>query len=578
MLACYRVFSGSLDQGIFIEKAHKSHDGHHEIRHMIYEVDFSGRNVAVLLNFAQDTGCYPDPSDPSLSSASIRFCQCAGIDLHSHWGRLSLEKLKNEKGITLVDSKPRMVTTVGDVRYQERLDSFFKETSPGEVVCPLFAEKDRFDPETLATHGWEYSPPEYDSIKEAKSSWRYFIAKKYDHPAPDELLLPELVANDVIKTYKQFEPQTFFGFKDHERFPGGLACDSRGNGSCVNWLIAGLKRNYGLSLLSADKQPQEAVVVKLAGYHDYLLTTLEHKDGFNFETLSDQELLSYFRDSWQEHIEHIDSREFERNTLPILGKILPVMDEKYKLIVDCIEMICGMGHAIIEALKNNNIDHESIKERMIEFQSLYREMVLIQKQFEFYKTVEKIAQKNIDGVNERRWARYYTPAKVNEIPYLPAAHFDEDKLIEYFKEWFVKFNLEEKEKAISRLKVSGRKLFTAKLKVGMQSVLEHMLLTISGKLIDLKHSPGNESLKDEYQRWFAITNEILVMIGLHKPTPNESDIHRLEPLDLAADLTFLRPGQKTGRRLHRDKSADGTRSKRGRKCREAFISLEKCGR
>ena len=40
----------------------------------------------------------------------------------------------------------------------------------------------------------------------------------------------------------------------------------------------------------------------------------------------------------------------------------------------------------------------------------------------------------------------------------------------------------------------------------MQSVLEHMLLTISGKLIGLKYSPGNESLKDEYHRWFAITN------------------------------------------------------------------------
>ena len=68
------------------------------------------------------------------------------------------------------------------------------------------------------------------------------------------------------------------------------------------------------------------------------------------------------------------------------------------------------------------------------------------------------------------------------------------------------FNLEEKEKAISRLKVLGRKLFIANFKLGMQSVLEHMLLTISGKLNGLKYSPGNESLKDEYQRWFAITN------------------------------------------------------------------------
>ena len=65
-------------------------------------------------------------------------------------------------------------------------------------------------------------------VKEAKSSWRYFIAKKYDHPDADKLLLPELVANGVIKTYKQFEPQRIFGFKDHERFPGGFVRESKG--------------------------------------------------------------------------------------------------------------------------------------------------------------------------------------------------------------------------------------------------------------------------------------------------------------------------------------------------------------
>lgn len=539
MPACYRVFSGTLDQGIFIEKPHKSYDGCHGTQYRIYEVSFSGRNVAVLLNFTHDTSRYPDPSVPSLNSASIRYCQCAGIDLHNHWGRLSLEKLKNEKGITLVD-KPRMVTTVGDVRYQERLDSFFKET--GEVICPLFAEKDRFNPETLATYGWEYSPREYDSIKEAKSSWRYFIAKKYDHPDADKLLLPELVANDVIKTYKQFEPDRIFGFKDHERFPGGLICEGRGQADYLHCLVAGLKRNYGFSLLSADEQPHEAVVVKLAGHHDYLLTTLEHKDAFDFETFSDHELLSYFRGSWQEHIENIDSREFERNSLPILGKILPVIDDKYKLVVDCVEMICGMRHTIIEVLEISNIDHQSIKERITEFQSLYRDLVLTQKQIEFYQVVEKIAQQNIDGLSERSWAKYLTPSKVDETPSLPTVLFDRDEFYEYFKEWFVTFNLEEKEKAIARLKVLSQKLFIAKYKVGMQSVLERMLLTISGKLIGLKYSPGNESLKDEYHRWFAITNEILAVINRHKPTPNDSDNPGLEPLDLAADLTSLPPG------------------------------------
>ena len=170
--------------------------------------------------------------------------------------------------------------------------------------------------------------------------------------------------------------------------------------------------------------------------------------------------------------------------------------------------------------------------------------------------MKKIAPQNIDGLSEGSWIEYLTPSIVNQMECPPTAQFDQGEFVEYFKEQFVTFNLEEKEKAISRLEVLGRKLFIAKFKVGMQLVLERMLLTISGQLIGLKYSPGNESLKDEYQRWFAITNEILVMIGLHKLSTNESDNHNLEPLDLAVDLTCLPPGQKTGRRVRRGKSAE----------------------
>ena len=542
MPAYYRVFSGTLDQGIFTDKAFESEGGFFPTEYMTYDVDFSGRNVAVLLKLSHEHGCYPDKTVTGLDSASIRYSQCAGVDFHHHWGRLSLEKLKNEKGITLVDSKPRMVTTVGDIRYQERLDSFFKEASPGEVVHPLFAEKGKFDPETLAADGWEYAPPVFDSKKEAGSSWQYFIIKKYaDHDADGFLL--ESTTHDAIKTYDRLGAYKFFNLSDNNMFPNGLVIENDECADYYNSLVNDLKRNYGFSLLSDGKQSHKAVGVKLAGCHDFLLTTLENEDKLNFEPFSDHDLLSYFRDSWQEHIEQIDSKEFEQNTLPTLEKILPAIDENYKVIVDCIEMICGMGHSMVAVFEASNINQELIKDKMIQFQLLYRELVLIQKQIEFYEVVEKVARQISEGLIEDICSRYLTPLRI-KVAQAEAGSIGQDELVCLFKKWFASFNRKENKKAISKLKVLRRKLFIVKCKVGMQSVLEDMLINLTGKLLGLKYSSHDEIMRNDCHRRFTITNEVLVLIGLNKPALNRSCNRSLEPLDLADNLTSLPLEQK----------------------------------
>ena len=542
----YRVYSGTLSQGIFSEKAIKEQLGRPGFEHNIYDVDFSGRKVAVLLSFSQEKDCLTDKTITGLDSASIRSSQCAGIDIHNHWGRISLEKLKADKGITLVDSKPREVTTVSDIRYQERLDSFFKESSADEVVNPLFSETDRFDPKIMAAYGWEYSPPEYDTEKEAKLSWRYFVAKEYDQSAACELLLDD-VANDAIKSYSQMGRSLINGFQSYEKFPDALVCENVGQSSRLSILVSGLKNVYTSSLLSINEQPRKAVVVKLAGYHDFLLTTLEHKDELNFKPFSDHDLLSYFRDTWQEHIEQIDLKEFVRNTLPTLGKILPALDKDYKVIVDCVEMISGTSHIMIEAFEAINISRETIKEKMDEFKSLYHELALIQKQIEFYKVAENNARRiivslGVDGMDDDVWLEYFTPAKLTEIQGLNLDVSDED-IFDCFKEWFVEFTFSEKEKANSRLKDLDRKLLVTKYKVNVQSVLEPMLCNLTGKLIDLKFSSDNESLRNYCDRLSFFTNEVMVLIALNEPDLNELCNDSLEPLDLAADLTAFDSGR-----------------------------------
>ena len=535
--SCYSVLCGTLNQGIFSEQDAKTEHGSYGVTHHTYDVDFSGRNVAVLLNFFQEKGFHREKTITGLDSASIRSSQCADIDLHNHWGRISLEKLKADKGINLVDSKPRVVTTVSDVRYQERLDSFFDASSPNQVVQPVFSETDRFDPKILAAHGWEYSPPEYDSEKEVQSSWRYFVAKQFGR-SNASLISMYCMAKDAIKSYEQNGPRMLCDFRECDKFPDKLAYEKSSGCNLISILIKGFKEIYSSSLLSFNKEPCEAVVVKLAGYHDYLLTTVEHGDVLNFKPFPDDALFCYFRDSWQEHIQQIDSKEFVRNTLPILGKILPAIDKGYKILTGCIEMISGMSHAMIEFFVGSDISQEIILARMTEFKCLYYDLVLIQKQIEFYKVVKKNTQQNIDGMAEGAWIKYLTLSKQMEVKNLGMMLSGED-LVAYFKEWFVKFNHDENEKSIFRLEELERKLFIIQYKVSVQSDLERMLCSLTGKLIAIKYSPGNESLKNHCHQLYNFTNEVLALINLNKPAFDELSKHSLKPLDLACDLTSL---------------------------------------
>ena len=535
--SCYSVLSGTLNQGIFNKQDSKLQSGSFGITHNTYDVDFSGRNVAVLLNFFQEKGFHKETTITGLNSASIRYSQCADIDIHNHWGRISLEKLKADKGITLVDSKPRVITTVSELRYQERLDSFFDTSSPNQVVQPVFSETDRFDPKILAAHGWEYSLPEYDSEQEVLSSWRYFVARQFGR-SNASLISMYCTAKDAIKSYGQYGCYVLCDFNECDKFPDKLFCGKSVETHVVSLLVKGIKEIYSSSLLSFNEQSCPSVVVKLAGYHDYLLTTLEYGNELNFKPFPDDDLFVYFRDSWQEHIQQIDTKEFVRNTLPILGKILPAIDKKYKILVDCIEMISDMSHAMMEVFEASNISQEIILARMTELKRLYYELVLIKKQIEFYQVVKKNTQQNIDGVDEGAWIKYLTISRQMEINNLGMTLNSED-LDACFKEWFVKFNCDENEKSIFMLKELERKLFIIQYKVNMQSVLEHMLSSLSGKLIAIKYSSDSESLKNEYHRLFTFTNEVLALINFNKPSFHELSKYRLEPLDLARDLTSL---------------------------------------
>lgn len=508
----YSVLSGTLSQGTFRKQTAKGKRDGIRSEHNIYDVDFSGRKVAVLLNFIEEKDFQDDETIAGLDSGSIRFNQCVNIDTHNHWGRTALKKLKADRGITLVDSKPRVVTTVSDIRYQERLNSFFEEFSPNEVVNPLFSQTDSFDPKILAAHGWEYSPPKYDGEKELELSWRYYVAKTH-YPEDDSLLPTEDMASDAIKSYCKFGCRLLSDFNNCEKFPEGLVIKGGASSRSVKRLISRIKKIYESSLLSVNEQPHKAVVVKLAGYHDFLLTTLEHEDQLNFEAFPDDDLLSYFRDSWQEHLKQIDSKEFVCNTLPTLEKILPAMVDSYKVVVDCVEMVSGMSPDMIKVFDTDDFTQEAIKERLVEFKSLYRELVLIQKQIEFYKVAEKKAQQNIDGVDKDTWFEYFNYPRYLEAN---ALGVDDEDAVTYFKNWFVEFSLAEKEKANAMLKDFDQKLFIAKYEISMQTDLERMLHDLTSKLIGLGYLCDNESLKKDCLNLSEYTNEVLAMIALHK--------------------------------------------------------------
>ena len=538
--ACYKVFSGTLDQGIFSEERFETKGDSYATEQKVHNVDFSGRYVAALLRFCPERNGRPNEIFTDLNTASIRCCQCTDINLHHHWGRVSLEKLKSERGITLVDSKPRMVTTVSDLRYQERLESFYKKTSPHEVICPIFTEKSQYDPKTLAACGWEYAPREFNSTEEAELSLRYFMAKKKESEIANQIL-QACLANDAIKSYSEFGCIKIYGFQDNETLLDAFHPETDQPSTVFKLLVTNIKEICDSSLLSVDNQPQEAVVVKLAGYNDLLLTTAENIDILHFKPFSHNDLLSYFRDSWQEHLSQIDSKEFENNSLPTLSKILPTVDKNYQVIVNFIDILCGMEHALIEVIKAHNINLDEIKEKSIEFQSLYRKLVLTQKQIEFYQIIKELSQQNIDTLNEGSWQRYYSLSTIADEDLAATdgdINYDREEFYNHFKEWFVEFHLSEKEKAVSRLKVLDRELSITKLKIGIQSDLEGMLINLTGKLISLKYSSGNSELNNDYQHLSIISNEILALIALNKLTLNGSGSRSLESLDLAADLIF----------------------------------------
>ena len=539
----YDVFSGTLDQGIFSKEPFKKvWDGFYTEQHRrIHNVDFSGRNVSILLSMQQEDDHNTDTYLTDLNSASIYSSRFAGNDCHHHWGRISLAKLKNDKGITLVDSEPKMVTTLGDLRYQQRLDSFFKEDSRHEVVHPLFAPKGRFDPETLAAYGWEYVPPLYDNAEEARLSLRHLNNWLY-YPTCAEELLQQFTAEDAISSNLDVGVIRIHSFNETESFPDALVGQNDAKvAHDIDRIVKDIKKLHETSLLSLNDQPQKAVAVKLAGYHDYLLTTLDNIDKLNFKPLPDHDLLSHFRDSWPEHIRQIDSREFELNTLPTLGKILPAVDKNYQLTVDFIDMICNMGQPMIGKIEPCNI--QRITKRMVEFQQLYRELALIHKQIEFYQTLEEVSQQKSDALHDDTWHKYFAsyPSIASALQITDnKINYEYERINIFLKRWFTKFHRKEKEKAIAILKVLDRKLAIATLKIGTQSDLEKMLMTFTGRLISLKHSAGNEELRNHWDCLSTLSNEILALIAVNKLTSNGSGSQSLEYLDLATDFC-LRP-------------------------------------
>ena len=539
----YNVFSGTLDQGIFSKEPFQKvrAAGFHTDQHRkIHNVNFSERNVATLLSLCQEDDRYASENPTDLNSASIRFSQLAGIDCHHHWGRISLAKLKNDRGITLVDSEPKIVTTLGDLSYQQRLNSFFKENSRQEVVHPAFVPKGMFDPEKLAAAGWEYAPQMYDNEEEAQLSLQHVFNRQNTPNLDEQLRMKQYTAKDAISSNLDIGIIRMDGFKKIESLPHAPAGEDKIDDVFLEKLVIDVRKLHESSLLTLNDQPQKAAVVKLAGYHDYLLTTFDNIDTLKFKPLPDHELLSYFRDSWPEHLRQIDSREFTRNTLPTLGKILPAVDKNYQLILDFIDMICSMGKPMIRKIEHCNINR--IKERMIEFQQLYRELALIQKQIEFFQTLEEVSQQETDALHDNTWRKYLTyPAPPTPMAwhYMPRDNthtFNSEQMNTLFKGSFIPFLRKEKEKAISRLKVLDRKLSIAKLKIGIQSDLEKMLLTFTGKSISLKHSAGNEDLRSHWDFLSTLSNEILALIAANKLTSNNPGSQSPEYLDLATDF------------------------------------------
>lgn len=533
----YDVFSGSLDCGEFDPVSCRDIVINNERQLLVAKLDFSGRSVAVLLSSYHEDGRSP-PVD-GLSSAHLRFVQSVDVGFDHLWGRLSLQKLKKNRGITLVEGKPRVIKTLGEIRYSQRLNSFYQGTDVRKVVHPLFDDIDRFDPEVLAEFGWEYSPREYETEDQAKTSWRYYIEKRHAPKMADKYLL-EATAKDTIKTCVLPQHCKLYNLVGDQRFPDGLHADCGATDSQLKKIITDIRKIQQANLLSVGDQPHNAVVVKLAGWQDYLLTTEENRDKLDFATFSDSELCTIFQESWQEFAVQADFVDFERCALPVLNKILPGIDAGFKKVVDLANVIDGSINS--EILCAINVDGKRIGRNMMELRSLWQRMVVAQKKIEFYQAVKNYAPMKRDGVRQESCSDIFFNSSIMDIDFrcVQDGLISQKQYLEAFRRWFVEFSVQEEQLAGAVLKASNRELAIIKVKIGGQAELVRMLVNMSGKLIGAKYSFANSNpqLSDECYGLSCLVNDILALIEQNKLVVERDYGSDFDALDLATNLPF----------------------------------------
>ena len=533
----YDVFSGSLDCGQFDPVSCRNIVINNERHLLTAKLDFSGRSVAVLLSSYLDDNRLP-PIE-GMSSANLRFVQSVDVGFDHLWGRLSLQKLKKNRGITLVESKPRVIKTLGDIRYSQRLNSFYRGTDAREVVHPLFEDIDRFDPKVLAEFGWEYSPREYDTEDQAKASWRYYVETRYA-PNMANKYLQEATAEDTIKTCALPQHSKLYNLVGDQRFPDGLHTDCETTDSQLKKIITDIRNIQQANLLSVGDQPHNAVVVKLAGWQDYLFTTEENRDKLDFATFSDSELYTIFQESWQEFTVQADFVDFERCALPVLDKILPGIDAGFNKVVDLANAINGsIDSEIVCAI---NVDGKRIGRKMMELRSLWHRMAVTHKKIDFYHAVKKTAPIKRDGVRRDYCSDHFLNTSIMNLDFrcVQEGLISQKQYLEAFRQWFVEFSVQEEQMAGAVLKASNRELAIIKVKMGGQAELVRMLVDMSGKLIGAKYSFANSNpqLSDECYRLSCLVNDVLALIEQNKLVVDRDYGSDFEALDLAMNFPF----------------------------------------
>ena len=533
----YDVFSGSLDCGEFGPVSCRDVVINNERQLLVAKIDFSGRSVAVLLTSYLEDGRLP-PVD-GLNSANLRFVQCVDVGFDHLWGRLSLKTLKKNRGITLVESKPRVIKTLGEIRYSQRLDSFYRGTDAREVVHPLFDDIDRFDPEVLAEFGWEYSPQKYETEDQAKASWRYYIETRYAPKMAGKYLL-EATAKDTIKTCALPQHCKLYNLVGDQRFPDGLHTESGTMDSQLEKIINDIRKIQQANLLSVGGQPRNAVVVKLAGWQDYLFTTEENRDKLDFATFSDSELYAIFQESWQEFIVQADFVDFERCALPVLNKILPGIDAGFKKVVDLANVTNGGINSEIACAIN--FDGKRIGRKMMELRSLWQRLAVAQKKIEFYQAVKKYAPMKRDGVRHDSCSDHFFNSSIMDLDFrcVQDGLISQKEYLESYRRWFVEFSVQEEQWAGAALKASDRELAIIKVKIGGQAELVRMLVNMSGKLIGAKYlfANSNSQLSDECYHLSCLVNDVLALIEQSKLVVDSDYGPDFDALDLATNYPF----------------------------------------